>query len=155
MRTKPYLQAISSDAGAPNGRHYYEQACSLNKLSDDVIDMIVDYSMARTSPHSQVLIQHIHGAASCVSTTASAFALRDIPYVMNMVAAWNADEANEAEKHMEWVRNFQAAILPFTMRIEIDGKVNKDGAWFYPTPKDAAKEIKDYVAFWRGVKVEK
>jgi uncharacterized protein (DUF427 family) len=34
------------------------------------------------------------------------------------------------------------------------GETNKDAAWFYPQPKDAAKEIKDRVAFWRGVKVE-
>ena len=39
--------------------------------------------------------------------------------------------------------------------IEVDGKINKDAAWFYPEPKDAAKEIKDYIAFWRGVKVTK
>ena len=38
--------------------------------------------------------------------------------------------------------------------IEVDGKVNKDAAWYYPQPKDAAREIKDYVAFWKGVKVE-
>ncbi len=30
---------------------------------------------------------------------------------------------------------------------------NEDAAWYYPTPKDAAAEIKDYVAFWRGVEV--
>jgi uncharacterized protein (DUF427 family) len=35
-----------------------------------------------------------------------------------------------------------------------NGEVNKDAAWFYPQPKDAAKEIKDRVAFWKGVKVE-
>lgn len=35
-----------------------------------------------------------------------------------------------------------------------DGEVNKDAAWYYPQPKDAAKEIKDHVAFWKGVKVE-
>ena len=33
------------------------------------------------------------------------------------------------------------------------GEVNRDAAWYYPRPKDAAKEIKDRVAFWRGVKV--
>jgi uncharacterized protein (DUF427 family) len=33
-------------------------------------------------------------------------------------------------------------------------EVNKDAAWFYPQPKDAAKEIEGRVAFWRGVKVE-
>jgi uncharacterized protein (DUF427 family) len=37
--------------------------------------------------------------------------------------------------------------------IEVDGKENKDAAWFYPTPKDAAKEIKNRVAFWKGVEV--
>jgi len=32
--------------------------------------------------------------------------------------------------------------------------VNTDAAWYYPEPKDAAQEIKDRVAFWRGVRVE-
>lgn len=36
----------------------------------------------------------------------------------------------------------------------VDGKENKDAAWFYPAPKDAAKQIKDYVAFWKGVEVK-
>lgn len=39
--------------------------------------------------------------------------------------------------------------------VEIDGQVNKDAAWYYPDPKPAAANIKGYVAFWRGVKVEK
>ena len=34
-----------------------------------------------------------------------------------------------------------------------NGKTNKDAAWFYPEPKDAAKEIKNYVAFWKGIEV--
>ncbi|QBD81565.1 DUF427 domain-containing protein [Ktedonosporobacter rubrisoli] len=38
--------------------------------------------------------------------------------------------------------------------IEVDGKVNEDAAWYYPEPKEAASQIKDYVAFWRGVQVE-
>jgi uncharacterized protein (DUF427 family) len=38
--------------------------------------------------------------------------------------------------------------------IEVDGQTNKDAAWYYPAPKDAAKNIKGYVAFWKGVKVE-
>ncbi|PZA07881.1 MULTISPECIES: DUF427 domain-containing protein [unclassified Meiothermus] len=35
----------------------------------------------------------------------------------------------------------------------VDGQINKDAAWYYPTPKDAAKQIKGYIAFWRGVQV--
>jgi uncharacterized protein (DUF427 family) len=38
--------------------------------------------------------------------------------------------------------------------LEVNGRINKDAAWFYPKPKDAAKNITDYIAFWRGVKVE-
>lgn len=38
--------------------------------------------------------------------------------------------------------------------LEVDGKANKDGAWFYPEPKPAAKHIKDHIAFWRGVTVQ-
>jgi len=37
--------------------------------------------------------------------------------------------------------------------ITVNGEVNKDAAWYYPAPKEAAKEIKDHVAFWRGVEV--
>ncbi len=35
-----------------------------------------------------------------------------------------------------------------------DGAVNKDAAWYYPQPKPAAKNIKDHVAFWKGVTIE-
>ncbi len=38
--------------------------------------------------------------------------------------------------------------------LAVDGKENPDAAWYYPTPKDAAKEIAGYIAFWKGVKVE-
>jgi uncharacterized protein (DUF427 family) len=38
--------------------------------------------------------------------------------------------------------------------LEVEGQVNRDAAWYYPEPKDAAKKITGYVAFWRGVKVE-
>ena len=37
--------------------------------------------------------------------------------------------------------------------IVVNGQENKDAAWYYATPKEAAKEIKGHVAFWRGVKV--
>jgi uncharacterized protein (DUF427 family) len=37
--------------------------------------------------------------------------------------------------------------------VVVAGKENKDAAWFYPEPKEAAKEIKDYVAFWKGIEV--
>ena len=37
--------------------------------------------------------------------------------------------------------------------LNVDGKKNQDAAWYYPQPKDAAANITNYVAFWKGVKV--
>jgi uncharacterized protein (DUF427 family) len=37
--------------------------------------------------------------------------------------------------------------------VEVDGKVNGDAAWYYPTPLPAAQNISGYVAFWKGVQV--
>ena len=38
--------------------------------------------------------------------------------------------------------------------VAVNGEVNKDAAWYYPDTKEAAKNIENYVAFWKGVKVE-
>ncbi len=37
--------------------------------------------------------------------------------------------------------------------VVVDGKVNKDAAWSYPSPKKEASNIKDHLAFWKGVTV--
>jgi uncharacterized protein (DUF427 family) len=38
--------------------------------------------------------------------------------------------------------------------IEVNGEENKDAAWYYPNPKEKAQNLQNYVAFWRGVKIE-
>jgi uncharacterized protein (DUF427 family) len=38
--------------------------------------------------------------------------------------------------------------------IEVNGQLNRDAAWYYPTPKPEAKQIAGYIAFWKGVKIE-
>jgi uncharacterized protein (DUF427 family) len=39
--------------------------------------------------------------------------------------------------------------------VVVEGQVNGNAAWYYPEPKSAASQIKNHVAFWRGVRVEK
>lgn len=39
--------------------------------------------------------------------------------------------------------------------VNVDGEKNADAAWYYPETKHAAKPIENYVAFWKGVKIEK
>jgi uncharacterized protein (DUF427 family) len=38
--------------------------------------------------------------------------------------------------------------------VVVNGETNKDAAWYYPEPKEAARNITGYVAFWKGVLVE-
>lgn len=37
--------------------------------------------------------------------------------------------------------------------LEVNGKENKDAAWFYPEISELAKQIKGFVAFWKGVEI--
>ena len=37
--------------------------------------------------------------------------------------------------------------------LTVDGKTNPDAAWYYPDPKPAANQIKDRIAFWKGVQI--
>jgi uncharacterized protein (DUF427 family) len=38
--------------------------------------------------------------------------------------------------------------------LQVNGESNADAAWYYPDPKAAASQIKDHIAFWKGVRVE-
>jgi hypothetical protein len=114
IRPQSYLKVLlQADAGAPDGRHYYEKARTLRDLSDEAIEIIADYGAACTSPSSVVLIQHVHGAASRVSPTETAFALREQSYVISMLAAWDGGEASQAHRHIAWARACWRALSPF------------------------------------------
>jgi len=38
--------------------------------------------------------------------------------------------------------------------VVVNGQTNKDAAWYYPQTKPAANNVKGYIAFWKGIKVE-
>lgn len=39
--------------------------------------------------------------------------------------------------------------------LNVNGKINENAAWYYPEPSEKAAQIKDHVAFWRGVEVQR
>src|SRR6266487_385072 len=111
IRPRSYLKLISlADTGAPAGRHYYEKARTLKRLSDEAIETIANSGSSCTSPSSLVLLQHVHGAASRVGSTETAFALRGDSYVICILAAW---DGGEADRHMAWARASWKALEPF------------------------------------------
>jgi uncharacterized protein (DUF427 family) len=41
------------------------------------------------------------------------------------------------------------------LHVDVNGSVNENAAWYYPAPKQDAQHIRDHVAFWKGVAVER
>lgn len=62
----------------------------------------------------------------------------------------NADYLSDSSTHTRCPWKGKASYFD----VVVDDQINKDAAWYYPEPKQAAEQIKDYVAFWRGVRVE-
>ena len=64
-------------------------------------------------------------------------------------ASINEDFFEESSKHTTCPWKGEASYYT----VVVDGEKNADAAWYYPEPKDAAQQIKDHVAFWKGVEV--
>jgi hypothetical protein len=80
-------------------------------LSDEAIGAIVDYSETWPSEQTQVVLEHMHGAASRVPVADTAFGLRRVHYSINIMAAWN--DPAQAEKCIDWTRGFAALMETF------------------------------------------
>jgi FAD/FMN-containing dehydrogenase len=113
-----YLDFIQIfDAENPRGLNYYEKDSSLPTLSDEAIAIIIEHAMQRTSSHSQVIIQHIHGYASRVDSTATAaYALRGEQYLVAIDATWKEPNSPEQETHIQWARKFWSALEPYASK---------------------------------------
>ena len=79
-------------------------------LTDIVLQRWKDIPDPRLRQIMQSLIQHLHGAASRVPPSGTAFAQRQQSYILGMFAGWADDQA---PKHMEWTRAFWTATRPF------------------------------------------
>lgn len=66
------------------------------------------------------------------------------------LSAVKREHLQPSETHTHCVWKGEASYY----HVVVDGKVNEDAAWYYPTPSKMADRIKDHVAFWRGVTVE-
>jgi FAD/FMN-containing dehydrogenase len=89
------------DSSVPAGRHYYVKGGSLQALSDGAIEAIMDSAEGLTSPYSQIAMMPVHGAASRVSASDTAFAVREEHYEFFHLASWEDDGQ---ERHVQWAR---------------------------------------------------
>ena len=88
---------------APGARNYWKSH-NFSKLSDGVIDAIVEYAGKLPSPHSDIFIGAIGGQTARVPADAMAYGSRDANYVMNVHGRW--ETAAEDERGIGWSRDF-------------------------------------------------
>ena len=116
IRPMSYLELISMlDAGVPRGHSYYSKAHSLKRLDDEAFQIMFDSSAARTTPVEQITLQHVHGAASRIDPTETAFALREEHYAFQIMTGWDGGEGTDdrASAHIDWTRRLWAEMEPF------------------------------------------
>lgn len=65
-------------------------------------------------------------------------------------ASINKDHFKESDTHTTCPWKGLASYY----HVVVNGEINKDAAWYYPAPKEAARKIAGYVAFWKDVKVQ-
>jgi FAD/FMN-containing dehydrogenase len=107
--TKKYTDIQTMlDFSAPAGAHYYFKCPFLRELTDDAIRAIVDLTHDLPTEQTQVIIEHMHGAASRVPVGNTAFGLRRTHYSINLAAAWT--DPAMAERCIDWARTAAATM---------------------------------------------
>jgi FAD/FMN-containing dehydrogenase len=94
------------------GRRYYFKSNFTRRISDDMIDTLVEHFRAAPSPMSMVYFQQLGNAANRVDATATAFSHRDALCEWGCDAVW-LDPAEDAA-NIRWAREAAEAMLPFT-----------------------------------------
>jgi FAD/FMN-containing dehydrogenase len=108
----PYVQrqTLIDDLGAHGIRRYWKSGF-LEDLSDEFIDLIAERSTTMPSSLSVVGLFNVHGAASRVDPTATAFGLRGLRWDFDIISQWN--EPAEDDQQVRWTREFWAEVEPF------------------------------------------
>ncbi len=106
-----YVQLQSMfDEAYPTGRQHYWKSGTLKAASDDATDVMADFYRRRPSRHSQIFLEHWHGAASRVPQAATAFAGRRNHLGFSALGIWQ--EPKEANANTEWIKEFWKQMQP-------------------------------------------
>ncbi len=112
MAPQPYvqIQTLFDEAWAP-GRRYYNKSSIVRRLSDQAIDMLLAWGRAMPTSVSAIALQQLHGAASRVAVSDTAFPHRFDHYSIYVHPA--TDDPAESERIVTWGRQCWDALQPF------------------------------------------
>jgi len=110
----------------PPGRQVYTKSNFLRRLSDEAIDVMVEYVGKSPSPYTFApFLEHWHGAATRVPSTATAFPHRE--YSWNFIAWSMWISPSDSEKNIKWTRECWQAVRPFLVAGSYGNYVTDDG----------------------------
>jgi FAD/FMN-containing dehydrogenase len=119
------------DASQPAGRSYHVKGGGIQSLSDGAIDALVAAGQGMTSPYSQILMMSVHGAATRVGESETAFPYREEHLEILHVAAWEPEAADKplpaGEKHVQWMRQSWQALQSFASQRTYVNFLGDDG----------------------------
>ena len=108
---KPFVdQQGMFDPSFPPGCWYYFRACDVADLTDEVIDITIDYSSRIESPLTAFPIWQRGGAVARIGENETAFSGRNAGFTFNINGMTETADGFEAEQ--EWVRSFWSALEP-------------------------------------------
>jgi hypothetical protein len=112
IRLLPYraFQRALNDGFPPRQQHYW-MAGSLTELDATAIDVMVDFVKRMPSPNSGVGLRQLHGAASRVDATATAYPHREQRYDFLIFSQW--PDPLDSPRNIGWTREFFDAMAPF------------------------------------------
>lgn len=99
------------DADYPDGMLYYWKSAYLQRLDDEVIDVLIDHASRRPSALSSPDVWFLGGAFARAPPDQTAFARRDVPYVLGIEANWR--EPSQSDANIAWARAIYDAAQPF------------------------------------------
>ncbi|MDO3722123.1 FAD-binding oxidoreductase [Marinobacter sp. chi1] len=93
------------------GARNYWKSHNFVKLTDEVLEVLIDYGSKLPSPHCEIFIGSLGGATGRVAADAMAYSSRDANYVMNVHGRWEKPE--EDDRCRGWARAFFEAAKPY------------------------------------------
>jgi FAD/FMN-containing dehydrogenase len=103
-------QTMLDDPNAVHGLHRYWRSAFTEQISDGLIDVLVDGAAGFSSPMSALIFFNVHGAATRVSPTATAFAARRPQWDFDAIGCWT--DAAQSAQHIAWIRKLWERLEP-------------------------------------------
>jgi FAD/FMN-containing dehydrogenase len=112
------------DAAAPHGLRSYWKSNYIRDLPDAAIDTFVRLAESCPSPRTIMLLEHAHGAAARVSSTATAFPSRGHAFDLVVLSLW--ENATDDARQITWTRSFYEAMQPWSAHLAYVNALSED-----------------------------